>query len=184
MMLSHAIVAAALRRQPECRRPDHAAERTAVRDRRRDAAGLHVSLERDRSLDSGVVYRAGRSRTSRRHSNNWKMIGRLKPGATLAQAQQELDAHRSRATTRRFPQFHQILKDAGYRRLRDRPAGRGRPRRAARAVSALGRRRVRSPHRLRQHREPRRDPVERTVARDGDAPRDRRGARRVSRASS
>lgn len=48
-----------------------------------------------------------------RHSNNWEMIGLLKPGATLAQAQQELDAIVKR-NDERFPQFHQILKDAGY----------------------------------------------------------------------
>src|SRR5262245_59078766 len=48
-----------------------------------------------------------------RHSNNWEMIGLLKPGATLAQAQQELNAIVER-NDKRFPQFHQILKDAGY----------------------------------------------------------------------
>ena len=49
-----------------------------------------------------------------RHSNNWNMIARLKPGATLERAQQELDALNARNDAR-FPQFHQILKDAGFR---------------------------------------------------------------------
>jgi predicted permease len=48
-----------------------------------------------------------------RHSNNWEMIGRLKPGATLAQAQTELNGIVARNDAK-FPEFHQILKDAGY----------------------------------------------------------------------
>jgi putative ABC transport system permease protein len=50
---------------------------------------------------------------SRRHSNNWNELGRLAPGATRAQAQQQV--HAINATNdARFPQFHQILKDAGF----------------------------------------------------------------------
>lgn len=49
-----------------------------------------------------------------RHSNNWTMVGRLKDGATLSQVQQQLDAINA-ANDERFPQFRQILKDAGYR---------------------------------------------------------------------
>jgi predicted permease len=48
-----------------------------------------------------------------RHSNNWNSIGMLKPGATLALAQEQLDAI-NRRNDARFPQFHQILKDAGF----------------------------------------------------------------------
>ena len=48
-----------------------------------------------------------------RHSNNWNMIGRLKPGATLAQAQQQIDAINAR-NDERFPQFRQLLKDVGF----------------------------------------------------------------------
>jgi predicted permease len=48
-----------------------------------------------------------------RHSNNWQMIGRLKPGATVELAQQQVDAINAR-NDERFPQFRQILKDAGY----------------------------------------------------------------------
>jgi predicted permease len=51
-----------------------------------------------------------------RHSNNWTMIGRLKAGATLLQVQQQLDALNARNDVK-FPQFHQILKDAGFRTL-------------------------------------------------------------------
>jgi predicted permease len=49
-----------------------------------------------------------------RHSNNWTMVGRLKEGASLAQVQQQLDAINA-VNDERFPQFRQILKDAGYR---------------------------------------------------------------------
>jgi predicted permease len=49
-----------------------------------------------------------------RHSNNWTMVGRLKAGASLATVQQQLNAINA-ANDERFPQFRQILKDAGYR---------------------------------------------------------------------
>ncbi len=49
----------------------------------------------------------------RRHSNNWTMVGRLKPGATIARAQQQLDALNA-ANDERFPHSRQILKDTGF----------------------------------------------------------------------
>jgi putative ABC transport system permease protein len=49
-----------------------------------------------------------------RHNNNWSMIGRLKPGATVAQAQQQLDALNAR-NMERFPHFREILTNAGFR---------------------------------------------------------------------
>ena len=50
----------------------------------------------------------------RRHSNNWTMIARLKPGATLEQAQRQIDELNARNDSR-FPQFAKILADAGFR---------------------------------------------------------------------
>jgi hypothetical protein len=50
----------------------------------------------------------------KRHNNNYQMIGRLKPGFTLAQAQGQIDAL-NRRLDERFPQFHEILVNAGYR---------------------------------------------------------------------
>jgi predicted permease len=50
---------------------------------------------------------------AQRHSNNWQMIARLRPGATIDQAQRELDALNAR-NDERFPQFRQILRDAGF----------------------------------------------------------------------
>jgi predicted permease len=48
-----------------------------------------------------------------RHSNNWSMVARLKPGATVAQAQQQIDALNAR-NLERFPHFREILQNAGF----------------------------------------------------------------------
>jgi predicted permease len=48
-----------------------------------------------------------------RHSNSWAMIGRLNPGANLAQAQAQIDVLNA-ANLERFPQFRQLLVDAGF----------------------------------------------------------------------
>ncbi|HET9369832.1 MAG TPA: ABC transporter permease [Vicinamibacterales bacterium] len=50
---------------------------------------------------------------SARHSNNWTMIGRLAPGATLDQARQQVLAINAR-NDERFPEYRDILKDAGF----------------------------------------------------------------------
>ena len=114
----------------------------AVHDRRRPAAGLHVPLERHRVCRSAVVHAREKS-DERRHSNNWQMIGRLKPGATVEQAQQQIDALNAR-NDERFPA---VPPDPEGRRLPHGvvcAAGRARPRRPADAVPALGRRPVRA----------------------------------------
>jgi predicted permease len=49
-----------------------------------------------------------------RHSNNWRNVGRLKPGATLQQAQSQVDALNA-ANMERFPQYRQLLINAGFR---------------------------------------------------------------------
>jgi predicted permease len=49
-----------------------------------------------------------------RHSNNWQQISRLKPGATIGQAQAQLNALTA-ANMVRFPQFKEILTNAGFR---------------------------------------------------------------------
>jgi len=48
-----------------------------------------------------------------RHSNNWGSIGRLKPGATIAQVQAQVDAVNA-AAMERFPSFKQVLINAGF----------------------------------------------------------------------
>src|SRR5262245_34776971 len=56
------------------------------------------------------------------HNNNYEMIGRLKPGATLEQAQSQVDAVNA-ANFERFPEMKQVLINAGFHtrvvRLRD-----------------------------------------------------------------
>jgi putative ABC transport system permease protein len=47
------------------------------------------------------------------HSNNWYHIGRLKPGATLAQVQAQVDAVNA-ANLDRFPQFKDVIINAGF----------------------------------------------------------------------
>jgi len=51
---------------------------------------------------------------ARRHSNNYWNLGRLKPGATLEQAQTQVDAL-SAANLERFPQYKELLVNAGFR---------------------------------------------------------------------
>jgi predicted permease len=51
---------------------------------------------------------------AQRHSNNWQQISRLKPGATIEQAQAQLDALTA-ANMLRFPEFKEILTNAGFR---------------------------------------------------------------------
>ncbi len=47
------------------------------------------------------------------HSNNWYHIGRLKPGATLEQAQAQVNALNN-ANLERFPEFKELLINAGF----------------------------------------------------------------------
>jgi hypothetical protein len=49
-----------------------------------------------------------------RHCNNWASIGRLRPGATIAQAQAQVDATNA-ANLERFPVFEEALVYAGFR---------------------------------------------------------------------
>ena len=71
-------------------------------------------LWKDIDLFVPAAFTAKEKSDDSRHSNNWNFIGRLKPGATLAQAQQQVNAINAQ-NDERFPQFHQILKDAGYK---------------------------------------------------------------------
>jgi predicted permease len=48
-----------------------------------------------------------------RHSNNWVMIARLRTGATVDQAQREIDALNAR-NDEQFPQFRNLVRDGGY----------------------------------------------------------------------
>lgn len=47
------------------------------------------------------------------HNNNWWNVGRLKPGATLQQVQSQVNALNA-ANNEKFPQFKEILANAGF----------------------------------------------------------------------
>ena len=60
-----------------------------------------------------LAFTAEEKSDDRRHSNNWYNVGRLKPGATLEQAQAQVDAINA-ANLERFPQFKELLINAGF----------------------------------------------------------------------
>ena len=73
-----------------------------------------VFLNPDIQLFRPAAFTARDKSDDSRHSNNWQQFGRLKPGATLEQAQSQLDAINA-ANLERFPQWREILKNARFR---------------------------------------------------------------------
>ena len=72
-----------------------------------------VFLNPDIQLFRPAAFTARELSDESRHSNNWQMFGRLKPGATLEQAQSQLDAINA-ANFDRFPAWREILKNARF----------------------------------------------------------------------
>ena len=72
-----------------------------------------VFLNPEIQLFRPAAFTAREKSDDSRHSNNWQMFGRLKPGATLEQAQSQLDAINA-ANFERFPQWQEILKNARF----------------------------------------------------------------------
>ena len=70
-------------------------------------------LDPDVRLWIPVAFSAEERSDDNRHSNNWSYVARLKPGATIAQARQQIDALNARNLDR-FPQLKQILINAGF----------------------------------------------------------------------
>lgn len=60
-----------------------------------------------------LAFTAQQKSDDARHSNNFNNIGRLKPGATIAQAQEQVNALNA-ANLERFPQYKQLLINAGF----------------------------------------------------------------------
>jgi predicted permease len=60
-----------------------------------------------------AAYTAEQRSDAQRHSNNWQQIGRLEPGATLEQAQSQIDAINAQ-NLERLPELKQILLNAGF----------------------------------------------------------------------
>jgi predicted permease len=61
-----------------------------------------------------LAFTAEEKSDAQRHSNNYQNIGRLKPGTTIQQAQQQVDALNA-ANLQRFPQYKELLINAGFR---------------------------------------------------------------------
>jgi predicted permease len=70
-------------------------------------------LDPDVKLWLPVAFTAQERSDDNRHSNNWSYLARLKPGATVEQARQQIDALNTRNLDR-FPQLKQILINAGF----------------------------------------------------------------------
>jgi predicted permease len=70
-------------------------------------------IDPDIELIVPVAFTAEEKSDDRRHSNNWQQIGRLAPGATIEQAQSQVNAI-NRANDERFPQWREILKNARF----------------------------------------------------------------------
>lgn len=60
-----------------------------------------------------VAFTAEEKSDDSRHSNNWSYVARLKPGATIEQARQQIDALNAHNLDR-FPAFKDILINAGF----------------------------------------------------------------------
>jgi predicted permease len=71
-------------------------------------------LWKDINLWLPASFNADQQSDASRHSNNWVMIARLAPGATVAQAQREVDALNVR-NDERLPQFSTLIRDSGFR---------------------------------------------------------------------
>jgi len=70
-------------------------------------------VDPDVTMWTPAAFTAEERSDARRHSNSWQQFGRLKPGATIAQAQSQIDAINA-ANMERFPQLKQILINVGF----------------------------------------------------------------------
>jgi predicted permease len=68
------------------------------------------------ALWTPMTFTAEQKSEDSRHSNNAVYIARLKPGATLQQAQSQIDALNA-ANLDRFPQFREVIVNAGFRTI-------------------------------------------------------------------
>jgi putative ABC transport system permease protein len=72
-----------------------------------------VFIDPDVELWTPVAFTPKDKSDDNRHSNNWQYLARLKPGATIEQARQQIDALNARNLDR-FPELKQILINAGF----------------------------------------------------------------------
>src|SRR3954471_19063221 len=66
-----------------------------------------------------LAFTAEQKADSSRHNNSWQNIARLKPGASIEQARQQVDALNA-ANLQRFPQYKELLINAGFHTTVDR----------------------------------------------------------------
>jgi hypothetical protein len=105
-----------------------------------------------------------------RHNNSWQSVGRLRDGATLEQAQAEVDRLNA-ADVERLPQFKQMVAGGGLPHAGAPAAGRHGPQREGDDVLPLGRDAAHPAGRLRQRRQPDPRAVARPDARHRHPPR-------------
>jgi predicted permease len=70
-------------------------------------------IDPDVQLWTPVAFTPAQRADDQRHSNNWQQFARLRPGATIEQAQSQLHAINA-ANLERFPQLKSVLIDAGF----------------------------------------------------------------------
>ena len=132
-----------------------------------------VFLDPDVKLWLPVAFTAEEKADDRRHSNNWSYVARLKAGATIEQARQQIDALNARNLDR-FPALKEILINARFHTvvvpLHALPGARDSPD----ALPAVGRRRVRAADRRRERHQPDAGAVLRPDEGAGDQARARR----------
>ncbi len=114
-------LAARFRRRQRHRRPRHPAERQARDDHRRDAAGIRVPGERT-ALDPALqrVSRSGRGTTRRRTTR--RVMGVLKPGVSMEQAEVEFTGFAKRFAAA-YPDTNKAFNTAEVRSLIDQFTG-------------------------------------------------------------
>src|SRR6185436_794943 len=76
-------------------------------------------LNPDVMLWTPLAFTAQQKDDQQRHNNSWQNIARLKPGASIQQAQQQVDAVNA-ANLIRFPQYKELLINAGFHTTVDR----------------------------------------------------------------
>lgn len=70
-------------------------------------------IDADVRLWTPLAFTAKQRSDDSRHNNSWESIGRLRPGATIGQAQAQVDAVNA-ADLERFPAFKPLLVNAGF----------------------------------------------------------------------
>ena len=71
-------------------------------------------VDPDVQLWTPAAFTAEDRADNRRHANSWQMLARLKPGATQAQAQSQIDGLNAR-NEERYPQFKRLIAKSGFR---------------------------------------------------------------------